>query len=97
MGLRLALSKSLGSPGSNLWSDTPHHRAALLQNTPIWCFHGGEDRDVPVEGSRRAVQMLLEGGRPVRYTEMPGVGHNCAREVFGRDDLLPWLFEQSRK
>lgn len=94
----------LGWRYPNLWAALvpicgaiPHHRAARLQNTPIWCFHGGEDRDVPVEGSRRAVQMLLEAGRSVRYTEMPGVGHNCTREVFGRDDLLPWLFEQSRK
>ena len=75
----------------------PVQRTPLLANTPIWCFHGAEDRDVPVEGSRRAVQSLQAAGAPVRYTEMAGVGHSCTREVFSRDDLLPWLFQQSRE
>ena len=75
----------------------PPHRLSRLCRTPVWCFHGGEDRDVPVEGSRQAVRQLENLGAPVKYTELPGVGHSCTREVFARCDYGSWLLQQSRQ
>ena len=63
--------------------------------TPVWVFHGAEDRIVPVGESRRMVEALkaIEGSR-VRYSEYAGVGHNVWLNVLAEPQLLPWLLEQ---
>ena len=63
--------------------------------TPVWVFHGAEDRIVPVSESRRMVEALraVEGSR-VRYSEYAGVGHNVWLNVLAEPQLLPWLLEQ---
>ena len=74
----------------------PPGRLEALASTPIWCFHGELDNEVPVECSRRAVQTLRRLRAPIRYTELAGIGHSCTREVVERDDLLAWVFQQRR-
>ena len=63
--------------------------------TPVWVFHGAEDRIVPVGESRRMVEALraVEGSR-VRYSEYAGVGHNVWLNALAEPQLLPWLLEQ---
>ncbi|HLL75506.1 MAG TPA: alpha/beta hydrolase-fold protein [Pyrinomonadaceae bacterium] len=63
--------------------------------TPVWVFHGAEDKIVPVSESRRMVEALkaVEGSR-VRYSEYAGVGHNVWLNVLSEPQLLPWLLEQ---
>jgi predicted peptidase len=63
--------------------------------TPVWVFHGAEDRIVPVSESRRMVEALkaVEGSR-VRYSEYAGVGHNVWLNALAEPQLLPWLLEQ---
>jgi len=63
--------------------------------TPVWVFHGAEDRVVQVSESRRMVEALraVEGNR-VRYSEYAKVGHNVWLKALGEPALLPWLFEQ---
>ncbi len=73
-----------------------------IEDFQLVVFSGAEQkrpRRSKVEGSRRRAatsRAWLEaaGCGPVRYTEMAGVGHSCTRDVFSRDDLLPWLFQQ---
>ena len=62
---------------------------------PIWVFHGDQDRTVPVGHSRRMVNALRAAGAHVKYTEYPGVAHNCWINAFAEPDLLPWLFGQA--
>jgi predicted peptidase len=72
---------------------TPVARA--VGRTPVWVFHGAEDRVVPVSESRRMVEALrsVEGSR-VRYSEYADVGHNVWMNALAEPGLLPWLFEQ---
>ena len=69
--------------------------ARKIGRTPVWVFHGGEDRVVPVSESRGMVEALkrVEGSR-VRYSEFEGVGHNVWLNVAAEPGLLPWLLEQ---
>ena len=69
--------------------------ARAVGRTPVWVFHGAEDRIVPVGESRRMVEALraVEGNR-VRYSEYAGVGHNVWLNALSEPSLLPWLFEQ---
>lgn len=63
--------------------------------TPVWVFHGAEDRVVPVSESRRMVEALRAvGGSRVRYSEYAGVGHNVWLNVLAEPQLLPWLLDQ---
>jgi predicted peptidase len=69
-------------------------RASLLTNLPIWAFHGGDDPDVPVSGSRDMIQAIRAAGGNPRYTEYPGEGHDIWMQVYTSTDLLSWLFAQ---
>jgi predicted peptidase len=69
--------------------------ARKIGRTPVWVFHGSEDRVVPVTESRGMVEALkrVEGSR-VRYSEFEGVGHNVWLNVAAEPGLLPWLLAQ---
>lgn len=69
-------------------------RAPFIHQTPLWVFHGAEDRVVPPEYSRRMVEAIrAAGGRP-RYTEYRGIGHNSWDPALAEPELFPWLFSQ---
>ncbi|MFY0253997.1 dienelactone hydrolase family protein [Chitinophaga sp. 30R24] len=68
----------------------------FAKKVPVWIFHGGDDKIVPVEASRAYNAQLKSLGAEVKYTEYPGVGHNSWDHVFQEPDLLPWLFGHSK-
>jgi predicted peptidase len=69
--------------------------ARKVGRTPVWAFHGSEDRVVPVTESRGMVEALkrVEGSR-VRYTEYEGAGHNVWLKAAAEPELLTWLLAQ---
>jgi len=69
--------------------------AKKIGRTPVWAFHGSDDRVVPVTESRQMVDSLkrVEGNR-VRYSEYKGVGHNVWLNVAAEPELLSWLLGQ---
>lgn len=68
--------------------------ARRVGKTPVWVFHGADDRVVPVSESRGMVAALKEAGGNVRYNEYAGVGHNVWLNVMQERELLPWLLSQ---
>jgi predicted peptidase len=72
-------------------------RVDALARIPCWCFHGVEDPVVPVEDSRRMVEALKKAGGTPRYTEYPGVGHNCWDQAYATDELYTWLLRQQKR
>lgn len=70
--------------------------ARRLVDVPIWIFHGEVDGAVPVEQSRQAAAALEAAGAVVRYTELPGTGHNAWDPAYLSPELAGWLFQQSR-
>jgi predicted esterase len=70
--------------------------APQLRNVPIWAFHGENDLNVPVSGSREVVDAIKKaGGLPI-YTEFPDKAHDISKEVLATPGLLDWLFAQTR-
>jgi predicted peptidase len=66
-----------------------------LKDLPLW--HGDADESVPVTESRALVETLKSVGHPgVRYTELPGRGHDLFEEVYLDAELSRWLFGQRR-
>jgi predicted peptidase len=63
---------------------------------PIWNFCGDKDRPETVKANRDMAEALRTAGANARYTEYPGVGHNCWDNAYGTDELYTWLLEQTR-
>ncbi|WP_428329856.1 hypothetical protein [Mucilaginibacter sp.] len=71
--------------------------ASKIVNMPIWAFHGAEDKNVPVSGTRDMIAAIKKaGGYPI-YTEYVDGAHNIWENVIKTPDLLPWLFAQKQK
>lgn len=68
-----------------------------FKHVPIWVFHGGDDKTVPVERSREMVEALKAAGGNPKYTEYPGVGHNSWAQTYSNPELYEWLFAQKKK
>ena len=68
--------------------------ARRVGKTPVWVFHGADDRVVPVSESRRMVEALKAAKGNVRYSEYEGVGHNVWLKALQERELLPWLLTQ---
>ena len=65
-------------------------------DTPLWSFHGSDDKAVPVSLSRDLIAARRKaGGRPF-YTEYVGVDHNCWQWAYTEPELLKWVFAQRR-
>ena len=76
---------------------TPYEQVAeRIRGIPTWIVHGEVDPVVPVEGSRSMAAALEALGSPVRYTEIPGTGHNSWDAAYGSPGLVEWLFQQRR-
>jgi predicted peptidase len=72
-------------------------QVSLIADIPIWVWHGDADKTVPVDASRKMVAALKEAGaKEVKYTELPGVGHNSWDAAYASDDLWKWLLEHRR-
>ena len=70
--------------------------AALYKGLPLRFFHGSVDGAVPVEYSRRMDKALTAAGADHLYTEYPNVNHDCWTRTYANDQVLAWLFGQSR-
>jgi predicted peptidase len=70
--------------------------AERLAGKPTWIFHGEVDPAVPVEESRRAAEALRARGADVRYTELPGTGHNAWDAAYRSAGFAAWLLAQRR-
>lgn len=74
-----------------------HAIARRVRETPVWVFHGADDRVVPVSESRQMVAALKDEKGKVRYSEYEGVGHNVWLNAMKEPELLPWLLAQRLK
>lgn len=73
-------------------------QAQKLVHLPIWCFHGDKDTVVPFAASRQMDAKMKElGNKNWKYTEFPGVGHGSSKPTWKTPELIPWLFNQSKK
>lgn len=97
---------SLGGRGAwYLASRSPGHFAAVaplcgpadptwtagLGDTPVWVFHGMDDKVVPVDRSMAMVESMLAHGGSVRHTFYPDVGHNIVTRTYRNAELYSWF------
>lgn len=76
--------------------DPPYALARALRTTPTWIFHGDADPVFPVSDAREVAAALTAAGAPVRYTELPGFGHDVWDVAYYSPEVATWLFAQAR-
>lgn len=67
-----------------------------LARTPMWIFHGANDKVVPTKYSRDLNAALKQARAVVKYTEYPGVGHNSWTKAYADPELWGWMFSLQR-
>ena len=66
--------------------------AEKLKDTPIWAWHGLEDKVVAPSGSMDMVQAIRQaGGKNIIYTSLEGVGHNSWSAAYATPELYSWF------
>jgi len=70
-------------------------KAGVLKSTPLWVFHGSDDKVVKVNLSRDMVNAVKKHGGIIKYTEYKGVGHDSWLKAYKEKELLEWLFKQT--
>jgi predicted peptidase len=65
--------------------------ACILNNLPIWVFHGAMDDVVSIDESVRMIKALQECGNDVKFTVYPKANHNAWTKAYNNDELYRWL------
>ena len=68
--------------------------AARLKKVPIWVFHGGQDKTVPVARAEEMVDALKAVGSNVRLTVYPEAGHDSWTKTYNDPKFFDWLLQQ---
>jgi len=70
--------------------------AKYLKETPIWAFHGANDKLVLHYRSRNMVKAITNVGGKIKYTEYPDVGHNAWTYAMADIEMYNWMFGQKK-
>jgi predicted peptidase len=72
-------------------------RIKVLKDLPIWVFHGDKDKVVPIENSRKLVDILLKYGGNVKFTFYSDTGHDSWTKTYENPQLYEWLLDHQKK
>jgi len=67
-----------------------------LRDVPMWAFHGAKDPIIPVEESRRMVDLVNKIGGHARLTVYPDLGHDCWERAYDDPELWKWMLAQKK-
>lgn len=93
-GIRPPTGASIPPAQASEAADPYVETAKKLGATPIWIFHGGDDKVVPPSESRKMNDALKAAGSNAKYTEYEGVGHNSWDRAYAETDLMTWMLAQ---
>ncbi|MEP7273266.1 MAG: alpha/beta hydrolase-fold protein [Acidobacteriota bacterium] len=93
-GIRPPALPSVPQPPAGDTADAYGETAKKLGATPVWIFHGGDDKVVPRDESRKMNEALKAAGGTVKYTEYEGVGHNSWDRAYADAELMTWMLGQ---
>jgi predicted peptidase len=72
-------------------------KPAAFKSLPVWAFHGAKDPVVPLDESKRMVNLLRNlGVAEVKFTVYPEANHNSWAETYLNPELYTWLLKHRR-
>tara|TARA_B100001093_G_scaffold162091_2_gene154490 strand:- start:468 stop:1244 length:777 start_codon:yes stop_codon:yes gene_type:complete len=67
------------------------------QKTPVWIFHGSDDKVVsPIHSLKMATAIIKAGGSP-KMTLYENIGHGSWENAFNEKDFLKWIHSKSKR
>lgn len=70
--------------------------AFRLKKTPVWIFHGEQDKTVPIALSESMAAALKKAGADVKFTRYPDLGHDCWTKTYANPELYEWFLSHKR-
>jgi predicted peptidase len=70
--------------------------AGLLNDVPVWAFHGAKDELVPLRRSEEMVEVVKKSGGDVRLTVYPEAGHDSWTQTYENEKLYDWFLSHRR-
>lgn len=68
-----------------------------MKSVPTWAFHGDQDAAVPISQSQVMVDALKAAGGDVKFTIIPGGGHDVWTDIYHGTEIYDWLLSHRRK
>ena len=70
-----------------------------LTNTPMWIFHGTNDKNISYSTIKSFADYLKSIGGNITFKGIEGAGHNVTEtsEGFNNPELIKWMISQERK
>ncbi len=70
--------------------------ACNLAEVPLWIQHGDADYIVPLSESKKIVNAITKCNpeADVTFTIIPGANHGSVENLFRKDEIYEWLFNQ---
>lgn len=68
--------------------------APSIKDKHVWAFHGAQDINVPVSGSRDMIEAMKKAGGSPRYTEFPDRSHDITKDIREMPGWIDWMFEK---
>ncbi|MGB7546416.1 MAG: alpha/beta hydrolase-fold protein [Terracidiphilus sp.] len=75
----------------------PAEYARAIGHTPVWLFHGSEDKVVSPRESEMMFAALKAAGGNMRLWVYQGLKHDCWTRAFGEPELPRWLLAHRRE
>ncbi len=73
------------------------YASPVMISTPIWLFHGTADDIVSHSSSSNTYNAIKDaGGQLVKFTSLPGVGHEAWDYAYVDREMFSWMFAQNR-
>ena len=69
----------------------------FAKQTPVWIFHGSDDRVVHPKYSLKMANAIIENGGSPKITFYENVGHDSWNNAFEEIDFLKWIHSKSKK
>ncbi|MEI6578760.1 MAG: prolyl oligopeptidase family serine peptidase [Eubacteriales bacterium] len=70
--------------------------AGILQNMPLWAFHGEDDDVVPLSESVDMVDAINKNGGKAKITVYKGVGHGSYMNAYATQELYDWFLTHKK-
>lgn len=75
-----------------------HRKISRLGRLPVWAFHGGGDRVVPLREGKAMTDALKKAGGRVKFTVYKSADHvQTWEKAYGNDGLYRWMMKQKRQ
>jgi len=67
-----------------------------LRHTPVWCFHGAKDKNVPLQADQKMISALQVYNPTAKLTIYPDAEHDSWTVTYNNDSLYQWLLMQKK-